>query len=100
MTRFRCRAGVSVLLCASFVVLLDAASPFEQKLPAERQALHVLTRLTFGPRPGDLDQVRRIGVDRWIDQQLHPDQVVERATLETKLKELATLRMPMWQILE
>jgi uncharacterized protein (DUF1800 family) len=100
MTRLGWRAAVSALLCASFVVLTEAASPFDQKLPLDRQALHILTRLTFGPRAGDLEQVRRVGVDKWIDLQLHPELVGENPALEPKLKALATLQMPMWQILE
>jgi uncharacterized protein (DUF1800 family) len=40
----------------------------------ERQlALHVLNRLTYGPRPGDVDRVLAMGVDRFIAQQLHPE---------------------------
>ena len=38
-------------------------------LTQEQRAIHALNRLTFGPRPGDLDNVLRVGVDRWIDQQ-------------------------------
>jgi uncharacterized protein (DUF1800 family) len=100
MKRSGWKPVVSAVLVASFVVLGRAASPFDQKLPLDRQALHILSRLTFGARPGDLEQIRRVGVDRWIDLQLHPDQVAEDAALEPKLKPLATLQMPMWQILE
>jgi len=44
------------------------ASPNEQK-----RAVQALNRLTFGPRPGDIQQVMAMGVDRWIDLQLHPE---------------------------
>jgi len=37
--------------------------------------LHVLNRLTFGPRPGDLARIQQLGVDRFIDQQLHPERI-------------------------
>lgn len=37
------------------------------------RALHALNRLTFGPRPGDVERVLATGVDRWIEQQLHPE---------------------------
>ena len=36
---------------------------------------HVLNRLTFGPREGDVDRVRRVGLASWIDQQLHPERI-------------------------
>jgi len=42
---------------------------------ADQQGVHVLARLTFGPRPGDLERVRAMGVDRWIDEQLHPERI-------------------------
>ena len=42
---------------------------------ADEQVSHVLSRLTFGARPGDVQQLRDTGVDRWIDAQLHPDAI-------------------------
>jgi uncharacterized protein (DUF1800 family) len=43
-------------------------------LPDE-QIQQVLNRLTFGPRPGDVEKVRSMGIDAWIDQQLHPERI-------------------------
>ena len=48
------------------------------------QALHALQRLTFGPRPGDMERVAAMGVDKWIDLQLHPDKIDDSA-LEARL---------------
>ena len=42
---------------------------------ADQQSVHALSRLTFGARPGDLDAVHEMGVDRWIDLQLHPERI-------------------------
>ncbi len=42
---------------------------------ADQQVNHVLSRLTFGARPGDVEAVRSIGVDKWIAQQLHPERI-------------------------
>src|SRR5262249_48962411 len=53
-----------------------------------------------GPRPGDVEQIRRLGVEKWIDQQLHPEQIAENPILETKLKPLGTLQLATWQIAE
>ena len=44
---------------------------------SRERAIHVLNRLTFGPRPGDVDRVMRIGIDRWIDQQLRPESIAD-----------------------
>ena len=40
---------------------------------------HVLNRLTFGAPPGGADQVRATGLASWIDQQLHPERIEDRA---------------------
>src|SRR5215469_7598328 len=61
-------------------------------LTQEQRAIHALNRLTFGPRPGDLDHVLEIGVDKWIDQQLHPESIDDSA-LNARLGPLRTLRM-------
>jgi uncharacterized protein (DUF1800 family) len=44
---------------------------------ADQQVLHALARLTFGARPGDVERVRQLGVDRWIDEQLHPERIAD-----------------------
>jgi uncharacterized protein (DUF1800 family) len=61
-------------------------------LTQEQRAVHVLNRLTFGPRPGDLDQVLKIGLDKWIDLQLHPESIDDSA-LNARLAPLRTLNM-------
>jgi uncharacterized protein (DUF1800 family) len=35
-------------------------------------ALIVLSRLAYGPRPGEVERVASMGVMRWVDQQLDP----------------------------
>ena len=61
-------------------------------LTQEQRAIHALNRLTFGARPGDLDHVLQIGVDKWIDQQLHPDSI-DDSVVNARLGPLRTLRM-------
>ena len=73
----------------------SAAAQMDQR----KQAVHLLNRLTFGPQPGDVDHVMAIGVDAWIDQQLHPDKIDDTA-LEARLTPLRTLRMNTHEIVE
>src|SRR5476649_2133225 len=40
---------------------------------------HVLNRLTFGPRPGDVERVRQMGLSAWLDLQLHPSRIDDHA---------------------
>jgi uncharacterized protein (DUF1800 family) len=77
-----------------------ATGRFDQKLSKDKQALHVLNRLTYGPRPGDIDRVRDVGVEKWIRQQLQPQRIAENPLVEARLRPLATLPLPTWQLYE
>jgi uncharacterized protein (DUF1800 family) len=55
-----------------------------------RAAAHLLNRLGFGPRPGDVERVVAIGLRAYIDQQLHPERIADHA-LEARLADLKTL---------
>jgi len=96
-------------LTFAFVVLtLVAAVPlhgvvadrFDKKLSKEQQIVHVANRLTFGARPADIEQVRRMGVEKWIDLQLHPERIRENAVLAEKLRPFQTLQMATSQIFQ
>src|SRR5215813_914382 len=100
MKRLGCPWSLAALLVTLPNFLVTAAGRFDQKLSAERQVIHVLNRLTFGPRPGDVEQIRKLTVEKWIDLQMHPDRISENPILETKLKPLGTLQLANWQILE
>ena len=52
-----------------------AAQSAPREQTADQQVNHVLSRLTFGARPGDVEAVRAMGVDAWIDLQLHPERI-------------------------
>jgi uncharacterized protein (DUF1800 family) len=65
----------------------------------QRRALHALNRLTFGPRPGDVQLVMAMGVEQWIDLQLHPEKIDDKA-LNARLEPLRTLRMSTREIAE
>ncbi len=58
----------------------------------EATVTHVLNRIAFGPRPGDVDRVRGIGLDRYIEQQLRPDRVPDPG-MDARLANLTILRM-------
>jgi uncharacterized protein (DUF1800 family) len=65
----------------------------------QKRAVQALNRLTFGPRPGDIQQVMAMGVDRWIDLQLHPEKIPD-SDVEARLAPLRTLRMGSKEIVE
>lgn len=69
------------------------AKLFHAKLDKNKQILHALDRLTFGPRAGDVERVRKMGLKKWIDLQLHSDRIPESTFLEARLEPLESLRM-------
>src|SRR6266403_1118322 len=62
------------------------------ELSADEAILHALNRLAYGPRPGDVERVRQMGLARWIEQQLNPNSIDDRA-LDARLADYPTLRM-------
>jgi uncharacterized protein (DUF1800 family) len=67
--------------------------------PDARTIVHVLNRIGFGPRPGDVERVRQIGLAAYIDQQLSPAQI-PNAALETRLAEFQSLTMDSRELAE
>jgi uncharacterized protein (DUF1800 family) len=94
----RLKAPLAIVLCWTFSLpaplglAQQATASADQPLPnpPRRQAyhsdliqgddriLHALNRFTFGPRPGDLEAVRKVGLDNWWQQQLHPASIDEK----------------------
>jgi uncharacterized protein (DUF1800 family) len=62
------------------------------ELTADEAILHALNRLAYGPRPGDVEHVRQMGLAKWIEQQLNPNSIDDRA-IEARLENYPTLRM-------
>jgi uncharacterized protein (DUF1800 family) len=91
---FVCAALCTVPLTASAAKKTVADYKlFAKKLSKDEQILHALDRLTFGPRPGDLEAVKKMGLKKWIDLQLHPERIPESAVLAAKIAPLESLRM-------
>jgi uncharacterized protein (DUF1800 family) len=68
------------------------APPKLKQVQGDQRILHALDRLTFGPRPGELEQVKTIGLDAWITQQLHPATIDDYA-LEERLAQFPAMRL-------
>jgi uncharacterized protein (DUF1800 family) len=65
-----------------------------------KRALHALNRLAFGPRPGDVERVNQIGVERYIREQLNPESIPEPPELVRRVAALRTLRMTPVELFE
>src|SRR6202047_4294223 len=62
------------------------------ELTADEAILHAMNRLAYGPRPGDVERVRQMGLAKWIEQQLNPNSIDDKA-VEARLESYPTLRM-------
>src|SRR4051812_22778084 len=88
MMRFLFRRVGLALIMLGFAL---GASGAEQR--DAQSAVHMLNRIAYGPRPGDVERVARMGVDRYVDEQLHPDTLPIPADLEQTLASLPTRHM-------
>jgi len=68
-------------------------------LTEDEAILQAVNRLGFGPRPGDLERVKEMGLQKWIDQQLHPDSMNDSA-LDARLERFPTLKMSSAKLLD
>jgi uncharacterized protein (DUF1800 family) len=62
-------------------------------LPQQYRSLHALNRLGFGPRPGDIERISAIGIDRYLEQQLHPESIPIQQSLVNRIGSYRTLHM-------
>jgi uncharacterized protein (DUF1800 family) len=91
----RQRRGALSLRFVAWIFLFAFSSitlASEKPLTEEQKIVHVLNRLGYGPRPGDVERIRQIGLEKYIEQQLYPEKIDDSA-LEKKLDEFEILKM-------
>lgn len=95
------RILIALIFCAgAWAKQPKADAPFQAKLPKNLRTEHALDRLTFGQRPGDAEALRKLGLKKWMELQLHPERIREDPLLEKRLRPLETLRLSpleIWQ---
>jgi len=80
-----------------YVMKVGAETP--SSASEDRQIVHVLNRLGFGPRPGDIERVKAMGIEAYIDEQLHPESISD-PVVDEKLANFSSLRMELEELLE
>jgi uncharacterized protein (DUF1800 family) len=95
---------LSVVMVVSAVLLVAAdkktkPQPASPQMDDEKKIVHALNRLTFGIRPGDVERTRAMGLEKWLEEQLHPDKIND-AALESRLAPLRTLKMSTREMVE
>jgi len=96
----RTLAASTTIATALIAAPVTGDGAFHRKLSKDEQILHALDRLTYGPRPGDIAQVERVGLKKWVDRQLHPESIQENAELAEKLAPLESLTMDTYELME
>jgi len=91
--------AVCLGLSASVLVSGSKKPAPSNEMDERKRTLHALNRLTFGPRPGEVERVAVMDVDKWIDQQLHPERIDDHVT-EARLAGFTTLRMSTREMIE
>jgi uncharacterized protein (DUF1800 family) len=95
----------SFLLAISLSSPLSLAQEMKQKdkkpvakksnlknLTEEQKVSHLLDRVTFGPRPGDVERVMGIGWKKYLEEQLNPGRISDKVA-EEKLKPLESVHL-------
>src|SRR5688572_22767340 len=93
------RAAAGMLVVTMALPGVFFSSQPDKKLTEEQKIAHVLNRLGFGARPGDIEKVKRIGIEKYIDQQLSPSSI-DDAAAESKVKNLEIFGMTTAQVFE
>jgi uncharacterized protein (DUF1800 family) len=68
-------------------------------LSEDEAIVHALNRLGYGPRPGDVETVKHMGLAKWIDRQLHPESI-DDSGLQARLSRFPTLGMSSQALLD
>src|SRR3954471_17152073 len=102
-SRNKSRATLLIAACTVAIVLapswngtrLTAVSSTPSAVPSspdDKTIVHVLNRLGFGAMPGDVERVRRVGLEKYIDQQLRPETIADQS-MSARLTGLDTLNL-------
>ena len=87
----------TLALGAIMPAIADTKSKTAGALTEEKKIIHLVNRIEFGPRAGDVDRVKRMGIDKYIDLQLHPERIDDKA-IEARLANFPSLKMSLAEI--
>ena len=89
--KISCLAAVTVISLSTVPLPMTQARVASESAATQDQAIvHLLNRITYGPRPGDIERVKQMGVTAFIDEQLHPERI-EDSKITDRVKQFETL---------
>jgi uncharacterized protein (DUF1800 family) len=84
------RSDVEGPIAEGAAIAAPQSRPRPIRLTDDQKILQLLNRITYGPRPGDIQAVKKLGIDGYLDQQLHPE-TIDDSAVERRLDVLPTL---------
>lgn len=87
------------IVAQSFVSVAAQKPAKTRALSEDQRIIHVLNRLGFGARPGDVERVKAMGLENYINQQLNPEKLTDTVA-ENKIKDLSVLNMTTAELYE
>src|SRR5437016_5611678 len=91
------RKAIFVFMVIVCSLLPAGAGPVPAGLTSDQTILHLLNRISFGPRPGDVERVKQLGIPKYIDEQLHPEQIDDSA-VTSQLATFPSIKMAAGEI--
>jgi uncharacterized protein (DUF1800 family) len=86
----------SVALIVAVIAISTSAATVHQD---DDEIVHLLNRTGFGPRADQVEAVRRLGIQRYIDEQLHPNRIADEG-VTARLSGLTTIGLSSREIAE
>ena len=101
MKRLVIGAAVLALGCAGSAgpKPLVSVRPIKSALTRDQQVDHALSRLTYGARPGDVEKVKTLGLERWLAMQLSPERLSD-STTDSVIARYGALKTPTSELAE
>src|ERR1041384_1122108 len=90
-------AGIFTLSTLAPVVADTRTKTSNSALATDQKVIHLLNRIGYGPRPGDVERVKKMGIDKYIDLQLHPERIDDNG-IEARLANFPSLHMSLAEI--
>lgn len=91
LRKFAAAAGLVAMFSPIFATAMDTVTR-SKPLTEDQKIRHVLSRLGFGARPGDVDRVKQIGLEKYIDQQLDPS-LINDSVADGKVRDIDAYNM-------
>lgn len=88
------RSWIFLAIAASLAgLLVFFHPPSANSTPNDPKVLHAIERLSYGPSPGEIDRVRQMGVEAYVQTQLDPNSIPVPASLSRELQQFDTLSL-------